>query len=100
MDITSSISNEYFNYIINPSKIACNCSLEKINYYIADFSDRLQKIKELNPEYINQDLINKANRLEIVLASLNLAYIIRESDIAFISPPSGMGWLMNCNLNP
>ncbi len=100
MEPNSTISYEYFNYIINPSKIAGNCSLEKINLYIIDFTDRLEKIKILNPAYLTQDLINKAYRLEIVLASLNLAYIIRESDIGYISPPSGMSWLLNCNLNP
>jgi hypothetical protein len=100
MDITSSISDEYFNYIINPTKIAGNYSLEKISYYIMDFSDRLQKIKASRSQYLTQELLNKINRLEVVLASLNLAYIIRESDIAFIPPPSGMSWLLNCNLNP
>lgn len=100
MEQTLIISYEYFNYIINPSKIAGNCSLEKINFYINDFTARLDKFKTLPPQYITQELVNKAYQLEIILASLNLAYIMKESEIVSIPAPSGMSWLLNCNLNP
>ena len=100
MEITSSISYEYFNYIINPSKIAGNFSLEKINLYIIEFTTRLDKIKTVPPEYITQELINKAYQFEIILASLNFAYMMKESGIGTIPAPSGMSWLLNCNLNP
>ncbi len=100
MDPNLTITSEYFNYVINPSKIAGNCSVEKINYYIIDFTARLEKIKNLHPEYLTQELINKAYQLEIILDSLNLAYILKESGIVSIPPPSGMSWLLNCNLNP
>ena len=94
------ISYEYFNYIINPSKIAGNSSLEKINLYIIEFTSRLDKIKTLPPQYITEEVVNKAYQLQIILASLNLAYIMKESEIVSIPAPSGMSWLLNCNLNP
>jgi hypothetical protein len=100
MDIYSTISDEYFNYIINPSKIAGNFSVEKINLYIIEFTTRLDKIKTLPPQYITQELVSKAHQFKIILASLNLAYIMKESEIVSIPPPSGMSWLLNCNLNP
>ncbi len=100
MEPNSTISYEYFNYIINPSKIAGNCSVEKINFYIIDFSARLEKIKTLPPQYMTQELYNKAFQLQIILSSLNFAYMMKESGITFIPPPSGMSWLLNCNLNP
>ena len=94
------ISYEHFNYIINPSKIAGNLSLEKINLYINDFTAKLEKIKTVPPQYITQELVNKAYKCEIILASLNFAYMMKESGIGTIPPPSGMSWLLNCNLNP
>jgi hypothetical protein len=93
-------SEEYLNYIIQPSKIAANCSLERIELYINDINARLDKLKKLNLEYITRDVLNDAARFEKILASLYLAYTIKESGVSYILPPPGMSWLLNCNLNP
>ncbi len=93
-------TDEYLNYMIQPSKIAANCSLERIELYINDINARLDKIKKLNIENITRDLLNDAERFEKILASLYLAYTIKESGVSYILPPTGMSWLLNCNLNP
>jgi hypothetical protein len=93
-------TEEYLNYIIQPSKIAGNCSLERIELYINDINARLDKIKKLTPEYITREVLNDADRFEKILASLYLAYTIKESGVSYILPPTGMSWLLNCNLNP
>ncbi len=93
-------TDEYLNYMIQPSKIAANCSLERIELYITDINTRLNEIKKLSPVYITQELLNDADRFEKILASLYLAHIIKESGLSYILPPTGMSWLLNCNLNP
>ena len=94
------MNSSYLNYIIHPSKIAANFSLEKIDLYITDIKARLVHLKKINPQDFTQDLINNINRFETILASLNLAYVIKESGVSHISPPDGMGWIANSYLTP
>ncbi len=91
---------DYLNYIVNPSKIATNFSFEKMNIYITIINEKLEKIKNINPENITQDVLNDKIKFENMLTSLYLAYIIKESSILYIPAPDGMGWLLNCNLKP